>query len=153
MEDVELVLRFFAYRRIASFKPGLNKITELLDRFLVEGNKYSEDNLKQYRSMFENTVDFLWKILEKEAFAVLGRSNKRPTKIVYDPLMFTASNPDVVSSYADLIDNKDVLREKLSSMYMIHEHLFAGRSTNRNAVLERNNLMRATFLDSFPSKK
>lgn len=35
MEDVELVLRFFAYRQIPSFKAGLNKISEFLDRFMI----------------------------------------------------------------------------------------------------------------------
>jgi hypothetical protein len=40
MEDVELVLRFFAYRQIDEFKAGLNKISEFLDLFIVRGNNF-----------------------------------------------------------------------------------------------------------------
>lgn len=42
MEDVELVLRFFAYRQIHVFKAGLNKISEFLDRFMIEGNCFPQ---------------------------------------------------------------------------------------------------------------
>jgi hypothetical protein len=117
MEDVELVLRFFAYRKIGAFKAGLNKISELLDRFIVVGNKFPENGLAEYRSMFGATVDFLWNVLEGEAFTVLDPSKKRPTKIVYDPLMFAANSPDVVLHRAELVANKAVLRAELQAMY------------------------------------
>ena len=47
MEDVELVLRFFAYRKIGEFKAGLNKISEFLDRFIVAGNKFPDEGLRE----------------------------------------------------------------------------------------------------------
>lgn len=145
MEDVELVLRFFAYRKIGEFKAGLNKISEFLDRFLIAGNKFPTEGLEEYGAMFKVTVDFLWDILEKEAFTVLEPSKKRPTKIVYDPLMFITNSPDVVPHHASLIANKAVLREKLEAMYKENQELFSGRRTNFKDTQDRNRCMSEAF--------
>jgi hypothetical protein len=145
MEDVELVLRFFAYRKIGEFKAGLNKISEFLDRFIVVGNKFPEEGIAKYRSMFESTIDFLWEVLEGEAFTVLAPSKRRPTKIVYDPLMFAANSPDVVPHRAKLVAKKAVLREALKKMYDENQALFSGRSTNFNATQDRNRCVSEAF--------
>lgn len=145
MQDVELVLRFFAYRRIDAFPAGLNKVTEFLDRFIFAGNKFSTENLKTYRSMFEKTVSFLWDILEKKAFTVLGSSRKQPSKIVYDPLMFVANSPDVVPHHTRLIKNKPVLIKELEKMYSGNSGLFAGRRTNKADTQNRNRCMSEAF--------
>lgn len=138
MEDVELVLRFFAYRKIGIFKAGLNKISELLDQFIVVGNKFPVDGLDAYRLMFTSTIDFLWSVLEAEAFIVLGQSKKRRTKIVYDPLMFGANSPDVVPHREKLAANKNVVRTELEAMYRDNLELFSGRRTNANDTQARN---------------
>jgi hypothetical protein len=145
MEDVELVLRFFAYRKIGEFKAGLNKISEFLDRFIVEGNKFPAEGLERYRLMFEETVAFLWDSLGNDAFTILWSSKKRPTKIVYDPLMFAANSPEVESHRENLIKRKDVLRKKLESMYEANKELFSGRRTNFKDTQDRNNRMSETF--------
>lgn len=137
MEDVELVLRFFAYRHIGAFKAGLNKISEFLDRFIIEGNRFPESLLNEYRAMFESTVAFLWQVLESESFCAIG-SSKRPTKIVYDPMMFVSNSPDVVPHYEKLIAQRDVLRGELTAMYEQHQDLFSGRRTNFADTQTRN---------------
>ena len=145
MEDVELVLRFFAYRKIAEFKAGLNKISEFLDRFIVVGNKFPKNGLAEYRAMFEATIDFLWDVLEGEAFTVLDASKKRPTKIVYDPLMFAANGPDVIPHRATLVAKKAVLRAELKSMYAKNSALFSGRRTNFKDTQDRNRCVSESF--------
>jgi hypothetical protein len=145
MEDVELVLRFFAYRKIGDFKAGLNKISEFLDRFLVAGNKFPDAGLAEYRTMFVATVDFLWDVLEGEAFTVLDPSKRRPTKIVYDPLMFVASSPDVVCHRDMLITKKEVLRAELKAMYETNQELFSGRRTNFKDTQDRNRCVGESF--------
>ena len=109
MEDVELVLRFFAYRQIGVFKAGLNKISEFLDKFLVEGNNFNPALLDSYKNMFESTVRFLWETLGPDSYCVIGAS-QRPTKIVYDPIMFVANSPEVNSNYEILTENKEILK-------------------------------------------
>lgn len=145
MEDVELVLRFFAYRKIGEFKAGLNKISEFLDRFIVAGNKFPQEGLAEYRSMFEATVGFLWDVLEGEAFTLLGPSRRRPTKIVYDPLMFVANSPYVVPHRTKLIAKKAVLRGELKAMYEANQALFSGRRTNFKDTQDRNRCVSEAF--------
>lgn len=144
MEDVELVLRFFAYRQIDSYKAGLNKISEFLDGFIIEGNRFSSDLLGQYRVMFSSTVDFLWKALDVESFCVIG-SSKRPTKIVYDPLMFVASRVDLAPQRENLIAKKEILRAELTAMYQQNLALFAGRRTNFADTQHRNRCVGEAF--------
>jgi hypothetical protein len=144
MEDVELVLRFFAYRQIDEFKAGLNKISEFLDLFLARGNNFAPTLLEDYRVMFESTVSFLWDAIGAESFTVLGFS-KRPTKIVYDPLMFVANNAAVISHREELIAKKAALRDELEAMYKTNHDLFSGRRTNFKDTQDRNRCMSEAF--------
>ena len=150
MEDVELVLRFFAYRQIGGFRAGLNKITEFLDRFIVRGNQFPAELLAEYRSMFESTISFLWDALEVDAFVVLGQK-RRPTKIVYDPLMYVANSPEVLPNRARLIENRAVLRAKLEAMYAENAELFAGRRTNFIDTQKRNQCVSEAFVSALDS--
>lgn len=153
MEDVELVLRFFAYRKIGEFKAGLNKISDFLDRFIVAGNKFPERGLAEYRSMFVGTVDFLWNVLEGDAFTVLSTAKKRPTKIAYDPLMFVASSPNVVPHRTELLAQKAVLRAELQSMYERNHALFSGRRTNFVDTQNRNRCVAEAFATAIARTK
>jgi hypothetical protein len=154
MEDVELVPRFLACRKIEHFNPGLNKITELLDRFIAEGNKFKEHELTRHRSMFENTVDFLWQILGKDAFTTLGSfkkrpagsSMKRPAKIVCDPMMFAASSPKVTPHCKILMAEEELLGKNLRTMHAKNKTLFSGHSANKKSTHGRDTVMKETFM-------
>lgn len=152
MEDVELVLRFFAYRQIDSFKAGLNKISEFLDGFIIKGNRFSAAVLREYRAMFESTVAFLWDALDAESFCVIG-SSKRPTKIVYDPLMYVANSAEVIPHRAKLIAKREVLRAELAAMYTQNQALFAGRRTNFADTQSRNRCVGAAFAAAIAKTK
>lgn len=145
MEDVELVLRFFAYRQIREFKAGLNKISEFLDLFLVRGNRFSSTVLADYRVMFETTVAFLWDALGTEAFTILDSGRRRATKIAYDPLMYVANSTDVLPYRDALVAHKAVLRAELRAMYLANADLFSGRRTNFADTQQRNIHLSAAF--------
>ncbi|CAN7568569.1 DUF262 domain-containing protein [Pseudomonas brassicacearum] len=144
MEDVELILRFFAYRQISYFRAGLNKISEFLDRFLFKGNFFEADVLLSYREMFESTIEFLFDSLGSDAFTAIGQS-QRPTKIVYDPIMYIANDSTVKSKYSELIGSKEILREELVAAYAEHAQLFSGRKTNYADTQARNQVIRDAF--------
>ncbi|MGH7118306.1 MAG: DUF262 domain-containing protein [Acetobacteraceae bacterium] len=150
MEDVELILRFFAYRHIQKSKAGLNKINEFLDNFLRVGNKFPTSVLSEYENAFAKTIDFLFECLGTDAFAVISeRRQLRPTKIVYDPIMFVANASDVVEARPKIRLKKAVLREALAAMYAEDrtgpQPSFAGRRTNSSDIQNRNKAMRAAF--------
>lgn len=144
MEDVELILRFFAYRQISSFRAGLNKISEFLDRFLYKGNSFDAEVLRAYKHMFESTVEFLFEALGQDAFTTMGAS-QRPTKIVYDPVMYVANDVQVKAKYKELTQAKDILREELASAYADNAALFSGRRTNYSDTQSRNQVVKAAF--------
>lgn len=150
MEDVELVLRFFAYRHIQRSKSGLNRISDFLDDFLRVGNKYASGILSAYETAFVDTIDFLFECLSTDAFAVFAdRKQLRPTKIVYDPIMFVANAQDVVLARQRICANKHILKEELTAMYdrdrARSQPSFAGRRTNSSDIQVRNNDMLSAF--------
>lgn len=148
MDDVELVLRFFAYRQIDSFPSGLNRINAFLDRFLIEGNKFTDDILAAYRQMFEGTVDLLWNLLGNKAFCRMSREGKpggRPTKIVYDPLMYAASRCWRAGEAQRLLEGKKDVLDEIRNMYKTHADLFAGRRTNASDTQQRNREVTSAF--------
>lgn len=145
MEDVELVLRFFAYRQISSFKAGLNKISEFLDKFLFKGNSFGQVVLDEYSRMFESTIGFLSEALGQDAFVAIGTA-QRPTKIVYDPIMYIANSNEVREKYQELIAAKEVLREELQAAYLEHSALFSGRRTNYSDTQNRNRVIKDAFV-------
>ena len=151
MEDVEMVLRFFAYRQIESFPEGLNKISAFLDSFLIEGNLKPESVLSGLREIFERTISFLYEILGEEAFCAIGVSQKRPSKMVYDPIMYVASGVSRNSDCDIIIKGKKILKSELKEMYIQErkkgnkENLFYGRNTNSSYVQPRNTRVYEAF--------
>lgn len=148
MDDVELVLRFFAYRQIGSFPSGLNRINAFLDRFLIEGNKFTDEILATYRQMFEGTIDLLWKLFGVKAFCRMSREGKtggRPTKIVYDPLMYAASHCWMAGEAQRILEGKEIIFDEIRNVYRTHADLFAGRRTNASDTQQRNREVRSAF--------
>ncbi|MBF0550583.1 MAG: DUF262 domain-containing protein [Deltaproteobacteria bacterium] len=141
MEDVELILRFFAYRQISSYSAGLNKISAFLDRFLIKGNEFTPEVLTAYEAMFKSTISFLFQLFGDKAFCRMnknGKPTRPPTKIVYDPLMYVSSQFSQGPDGGKLLAEKEVLLSELSNMYKEHNQLFAGRRTNSSDTQQRN---------------
>lgn len=136
MEDVELVLRFFAYRQLDKFPQGLNRISDFLDQFLVAGNSYPSELLDEYRQMFIEGVRFWFNIRGTEAFKVpsIARSF---SKIAYDALMFSSAH--ITAEQRELLlDNPDIVTTCLQEMFELQGDVFRGRRTNSIDARRRN---------------
>ncbi|WP_222430337.1 DUF262 domain-containing protein [Gluconacetobacter diazotrophicus] len=159
MEDVELVLRFFAYRQISGYKAGLNKITEFLDIFLMKGNNFPKRVLNNYRTMFNSTIEFLWNALGIDAFTIISDKKRqgRPSKIVYDSIMLIASSPEIKAAHAKLLRNKSILRDELISLYKRDQAgavpFFSGRRTNYVDTQKRDALIKEAFFNALRKAK
>ena len=136
MDDVEVVLRFFAYRHLAKFSQGLNRISDFLDKFLVKGNKFDEETLVGYKQLFEQNIKFWHEISGATAFQVKG-SNRHFSKIAYDALMY-ASSALSQDQMATLLSSPLHVRSKIDAMYVNHGSVFSGRSTNTVDAHRRN---------------
>lgn len=139
MQDVELVLRFFAYRQIESWEsPSLE---DFLDDFLKHGNVFPSDLLSRYANLFTSTCDLLYEIYGERAFW-LNRERQggwiyyeRPTKVLYDPLMYVFS--DLIDSKEILIEKKNTILIETENLHKSYQSVLGGRNTNRNDVLQR----------------
>ena len=110
MEDVELVLRFFAYRHIDKLKSPVDKF---LDEYLKQANSYPDETMNKLENLFNETINLIYQILENSAFIPPkeGRNRKTPLKTIYDPIMQVFANN---ISYKDvLIENKETIQKNL----------------------------------------
>jgi len=91
--------------------------------------------------MFEATISLLSELMGNDVFCRMDRAGKassRPTKIVYDPLMYVASRYQKGKDRQRPMSGKDILVNELSNMYKLHGDLFAGRRTNTADMQQRN---------------
>lgn len=137
MDDVEIVLRFFAYRHLAKFYQGLNRISESLDEFLKAGNKFDPRILEDYRRIFLDNIKFWYAVNGATAFQVKG-SNRHFSKIAYDALMY-ASSALSSEQRALLSDKPELVRSEIDAMYNSNAMVFGGRRTNTTDANRRNN--------------
>jgi hypothetical protein len=150
MDDVELVLRFFAYRqRLLHDQTALNLY---LDEFLSKGNRFSPELLAKYKKLFEETVKVVFDVLGEGAFHLYRQRKSgwnwfdRPTKVVYEPLMYAFSQR--LDRKTELLQNAERIRAALPEFYQKNYAIFEGRKVNRSDMGARNDAMIA-FLDSF----
>jgi hypothetical protein len=136
MEDVEVVLRFYAYRHLAKFPQGLNRISDFLDEFLIKGNGFDAATLANYEQLFRDNIKFWHDIGGATAFKVKG-SNRHFSKIAYDALMYAGSA--LTREQRDMLSgNPEVVQAAVDAMYSDHGAVFGGRKTNTADAQRRN---------------
>lgn len=152
MEDVELVLRFFAYRHLDKLKStGVDKF---LDEYLKQANSYSEQTMKNLENIFNETIDIIYQILGNKAFVPPkeDRDKNTPLKIVYDPMMQVFARKLPFKN--ELLKHKEAIKEEMYSdekmLYVAEENdrfLFEGRYTTRKGLEAR-----IRYFDNFLQK-
>jgi len=139
MEDVELVLRFFAYRFLDEFKMTKEKF---LNEYLKQANKFSEKTISDLKKLFTKTIDIVWEIFGKDAFLLPKneRTNKKPTTVIYDPLMQTIAK--YMNQKNKLLENKNNIKNlKSSDIHNVYAKsgklLFDGKYDHKAIVEQR----------------
>jgi hypothetical protein len=154
MEDVELVLRFFAYRHLPHFKSPVDKF---LDDYLKQANNYPDETIKNLENLFNESIDLVYSMFGDEAFIPPKgkRDNKTPIKTIYDPMMQVIANN--ISEKETLLNHRKSIASKLYSnteLLNIKEEynrsLFDGRYSNKKDIEARINYFQE-FLQGFIS--
>ncbi|MBH0029516.1 DUF262 domain-containing protein [Pseudoalteromonas sp. SWYJZ98] len=153
MSDVELCLRFFAYRQLDNWKG--NTMEVFFDEFQKEGNViFTPEVIEKQKRLFEETIKLSWDIYGEKAFWLhRHREGKwfhyeRPTKLLYDPIMHVLST--MLDKKDELIANKG---EILAATEQFHKDIYEqmkGRDTNKNAVNTRFKIF-SDFFNQFVS--
>lgn len=151
MGDVELVLRFFAFRQFDLVEQG--RLSDFLDEFLKQGNLFGRDIYEKYRTLFTETCNLIYELFGERAFYLRRRRRnggwtwfERPTKVLYDPLMAAVS--ERLSAADALLAKSQEISVGLEEFYEVNEDLFAGRSTNKQDLIHRRKKF-GEFLDNY----
>jgi len=142
MQDVELVLRFFAYRQRSVLQKG--SLESYLDFYQEKGNYFPVDTLNRLEILFKDTINIAFDIFGDSAFFLYRESRgswswyTRPTTVVYDPLMFSLSQN--LQHRKALISNKEKIVDGLTSFYEDNYEYLEGRNTNPAALQKRDEL-------------
>ena len=141
MEDVELVLRFFAYRHIENLKSPVDKF---LDEYLKQANNYSDETIENLENIFQETIQLIYSILGDLAFIPPKgeRDRKTPLKTIYDPMMQVFANniahkESLLRNKADIKSDLYSNKELLSIKEENNRLLFDGRYNNKKDVEAR----------------
>lgn len=143
MGDVELVLRFFAYRQRILDQRGSLEI--YLNHYLQQSNLFADTLLNSLSNLFTGTIELIYQIFDERAFW-LWRTRKngtwywleRATVVVYDPMMYVFSG--WLQQKDKILEKKEVFNERIKEFYETNYAVFEGRSVNRSDILERNRL-------------
>lgn len=112
MADVEMVLRYFAFRHLESLSNAPSQ-EKFLDKFLNRANKYSEEVLNGLERIFLETCSLIYEVFEKAAFYMPPGIQQRdtPTKTMYDPMMQVMS--EYITERNLVVENKSKIRDLL----------------------------------------
>jgi hypothetical protein len=142
MEDVELVLRFFAHRQRALL--GRGALKDYLDNYLKHGNLLTQPVLDKLMNLFEQTTELVYETLGQKAFWLwrhrLGHWAwlERPTTVAYDAIMFVFSQH--LDQADQIIAKSELFRDRIRTFYQEHSESFEARYTNRSNLLARDQL-------------
>jgi hypothetical protein len=151
MDDVELVLRFFAYRQKHLLHRG-GDFGSYLDRYLDSGNRYPAEILSALEKTFVDTIQTVEAIFGTKAFWLYRKRKEswgwlgRATTTVYDPLMSAVS--DRLDRAKELIQSSEKIRKSMPKFYTDNYDTFEGRNVNRSALVARDESF-AKLLDTF----
>lgn len=148
MEDVELVLRFFAYRQKAALHRGTS-LTTYLDMYLQHGNSFSPLVLERLEALFVDTITLVEDTFGKQAFWLLRQRGKagnwawleRATTTLYDPIMYVMSG--YLDRAADLRNRAGEVQKRIEAFYRANYEAFEGRNVNPSALSERDKRLQA----------
>ena len=136
MGDVELVLRFFAYRFLDTLT---GTVESFLDSYLKNANKFPKETLERLEQLFNDTIDTVFEIFGEEAFLPpkYERQTNKPQKTIYDPLMQSIAKH--IAEKEKLLSQAEAIKEnKYNNPHEINgERLFYGRNTSPGVVKTR----------------
>ncbi|WP_083983390.1 DUF262 domain-containing protein [Actinomadura hibisca] len=142
MGDVELVLRFFAYRQQLE-QQDRTTLRDYLDDYLRRGNLLPSGEIEELGKIFEDTASLVRAVLGDQALYMFKpvRGNwhyTRPTLTVYDPLMWSFSNH--LKDAEALLARKQSARQLFEEMFRENLSSFSGRTAEHKDILKRNQL-------------
>ncbi|MCM1234762.1 MAG: DUF262 domain-containing protein [Ruminococcus flavefaciens] len=147
MRDVELVLRYFAFRQIEKWTSSY--IKKFLDEYLIMGNQYSGVTLKKLEKSFTETINLIYDTMGESAFRLWKATKNnnelkqvsKPTKVLYDSFMLAFCQ---YTECADkLLENKDDVFKEIKKLFVDKPELFISRFNKNDIINRRDEIIKA----------
>ena len=143
MEDIEVILRFFALRHMAQFRFG---IQGFLDLYMIRSKTFGESDCTFLRQLFTETLNVACEIYDENVFRIFEENEfrEKPSKGVYDAVM--ASLSEFREYYPLLIDRKEqVVYETVELFKEQGVAAFTGRASTKLDLENRIDHFRKIF--------
>lgn len=140
MEDVELILRFFALRHYENFKGNLEKF---MDSYMIKSLDFSKEDIEFLKHIFKDTIEIAFNIYGKHLFKpyILDKSNNwnwadEPYKAYYDAVMVAFSKN--LYNAQILEEKKDQIIEATQKLLKADKsELFRGKGKNTKSDIHK----------------
>ncbi|MBD2126609.1 DUF262 domain-containing protein [Microcoleus sp. FACHB-1] len=137
MEDVELVLRFFALRNVDHFSRGMEGF---LDLYMMKSLNFSNEDIQFLKDIFLQTINLVHKIYEKHLFKPFepksGTWKEKPYKAYYDAVMVGFSRNLLKEEV--LVARKEKIIQKTKNLFEKEEsRLLTGGGKTKAEIQER----------------
>jgi hypothetical protein len=139
MNDLEVVLRFFALRHIDHYTRGMHGF---LDLYMARARSFMPKDLEVLRNLFTETIHLARRIYGDLTFRPYNPNKKdwqpNPQKAFYDAVMVSLSS---VLDHADkLVAKKDRIIQDTAKLFVDNpEGTFTGRGNTKDDIRERIN--------------
>lgn len=137
MQDVELILRFFALRNARHYRKGMQPF---LDIYMMHAAEFNEDEIFELRALFNDCISAASAIFDENVFCPYKVDEREwsetPSKGFYDAVMVGLANNR--RHLARLVDRKEDVLEESETLFESHEHgTFTGRGNSKSDILNR----------------
>lgn len=143
MEDIEVVLRFFALRHMEHYKGG---IQAFLDLYMIRSKDFGAEDVAFLERLFTTTLECAHAIYGEHVFKVYdgAKWSGKATKGMYDAIMVPLS--EFSDRYAQLIQRADEI-QRLTIALIRREGVSAitGRASTKKDLENRIDLFRQIF--------
>lgn len=149
MDDVEMVIRFFAMRYVENYE-GLS-LKEFFDKFTEQGNSLPLSVLDDYENVFLGTIRLAYSIYGSDTFCLWKQYSKnkewylskQPAKVLYDPIMYVLSQN--LDHGAELVRHKNDIVKETEQVVKEMSEIFNGRKTTKYDIIKRIDIFESIF--------
>lgn len=143
MEDIEVVLRFFAFRHMKHFRYG---IQGFLDLYMLRSKLFRDEDITFFRDLFNRTLRCAHEIYGDHVFRTYenGQWSKKPVKGMYDAVMVPLS--ELTDQNAKLVAKRSEIIESTRQLFLDKGvGAITGRASTRKDFENRIELFRQLF--------
>lgn len=143
MDDIEVVLRFFALRHMNNFKYG---IQGFLDLYMIRSKNFEADDISFLSSLYNRTLECAYNIYEENIFKLPngGGWGEKPIRGLYDAIMIPLS--EFADHFTTLVAAKtQIAQQTIEAINRLGPTAFTGRASTKKDLENRITIFRNIF--------